>query len=719
MSHNYTDLSRFLQFVFEGVGADERVCLTLKHADNTWTNYPAGARRIAAVERTPGAWYFGVCTAAPPTEDGGFTRARENMRRAYCLVLDDVGTKAAEPPVAPAWRLQSSEGNWQYGYLIEPLDVTVPENESYYEACQRGLADAGYTDAGACGTYRVMRVPGSLHRTGYAATVEYGEGEVWPLEELMRALGVAPAARRLRERREAAGGGLALDDVDDPVYGWLVDAGMTTGNASSKFVEVLCPWRDEHTSGGDVAGYTPVGYDPRYPQGAFSCLHEHCKGRGRRELLAWVAEQGGPGDAPNAAPPAGALDASGLPDLRVTKDGRPAAAQPATAANVGWVIDQIGARCELDVMAMARRINRAERQSGGRAAIRSALLLCGISNETQLLDVLEARCDAHPYHPAEEWLESLPAWDGVDRVEALAASVDVAPGFEVLWRTYLRRWLAQCVVAASNWRRAEPEQLSGVLVLAGDQGIGKSTWLSSLVPPSLFAGGVELHLSTAGAKDQQIKGLERWIVELGELDSTFRRSDVAALKNFLSTTHDSIRPPYAREPIRRHRCTAFAASVNSMDFLSDLTGNRRFWPVEVARIRAHGLDTAQLWAQLREVVAADPTAHVLTEAEAEQQRESADAFRGVTDIEEAFLGYFDAPGVRKLPEEEWRPRNLTGICALLRLDEGVMRTPVRRAELRELVRQRFGAPHMIDGQQKVYRVPVLMSSVEAIKPRTT
>jgi putative DNA primase/helicase len=140
-----------------------------------------------------------------------------------------------------------------------------------------------------------------------------------------------------------------------------------------------------------------------------------------------------------------------------------------------------------------------------------------------------------------------------------------------------------------------------VLTLQGPQGIGKTAFVASLVPdPVLRERIVKLdHHLDPQDKDSQLGAISNLIVEIGELDSSFRK-DIARLKGFITRDSDSIRRPYARANSDYPRRTVFAATVNASDFLQDETGNTRFWTIPVIRIAyEHQIDMQQVFAQLR------------------------------------------------------------------------------------------------------------------------
>jgi Virulence-associated protein E-like domain len=607
-------------FGYPDIPDDERVILTIPDPNNpsaAWGSYPVTDSRLAKFRDGAQPWYFGVATYRPPGADGYLPRRREHAVAAYCIVLDDIGTKVKEePPVGPSWKLESSEGNFQWGYRIHPCDVTTPVGTEHFEACQRGLADAGYTDSGARGTYRVMRVPGSLHRTGFVSRVtEWHPERIWDLDELMAELGVEPAKQRTRTTATVDRAPVALEDIEDPVYDWLVANGHTTGETSDKFVEIICPWASDHSTPGDVAGYTPMGYDQLQQfDRAFSCFHQHCidSGRDKKQFLAWVAEQGGPNLINKEITMASPINADEivtfdvpdpleLPDVVMTATGQLAATQLTTSDNVRYVLKELGIGLRynrmtgLPVFVHPAFTPNDNDQNQVRLLVQDMLTRLRIKSLDRVEDMYNVIAQDGSFHPMVEWIDSKP-WDGKDRLAALAATV---PTESKLWPVYLRKWLIQAAEAVRGGEDGVERSLPHVLVFVGGQGSGKGRWMRQLAPGFVLA-DAELHLNSMGAKDQQITVLKYPIAELGEIDSTFKKSEVSALKAFLSRPVDELRQPYARRAIRRPRGTVFAGSVNDATFLNDTTGSRRFWPFELTGMPVwdHGIDMQQVWAQV-------------------------------------------------------------------------------------------------------------------------
>lgn len=192
------------------------------------------------------------------------------------------------------------------------------------------------------------------------------------------------------------------------------------------------------------------------------------------------------------------------------------------------------------------------------------------------------------FHPVREWLEKI-SWDGKARFSSWlhrylgASDVDYT-------RAVGQKWLLSAVA-----RAFEPGcQADHMLILEGDQGIGKSSALRIL--------GGTWHSETPsaiGTTDAYLALRGKWIVEMSELAS-MRRADIDALKTFLTAPSDYYRAPYAREAVEHVRHCVFAGTVNSWEgYLRDSTGNRRFWPVAVKGVDVEALtaDREQLLAE--------------------------------------------------------------------------------------------------------------------------
>ena len=209
-----------------------------------------------------------------------------------------------------------------------------------------------------------------------------------------------------------------------------------------------------------------------------------------------------------------------------------------------------------------------------------------------LSDYVTYVADQNLYNPVMEWVQSKP-WDGVSRLQDLYDTIDAEDND--LKCVLMKRWMISAMAAA-----AKPDGVSahGVLTLQGDQYLGKTKWFKTLVPDhlKLLKDGMLLQPHD---KDSVKQVCSFWLVELGELDATFRKSDIAALKSFITNQSDVLRRAYARKESHFARRTVFFASVNPKQFLHDATGNRRYWTIEAKWIdHSHCLDMQQIWAEV-------------------------------------------------------------------------------------------------------------------------
>lgn len=200
------------------------------------------------------------------------------------------------------------------------------------------------------------------------------------------------------------------------------------------------------------------------------------------------------------------------------------------------------------------------------------------------------------YNPVAELLVET-KWDGQDRIAELCDIIGIAENDD-LSRTLVQKWLMQSIALLQNDIET-PFGADGVLVLQGAQGTGKTSLFKRLaMRREFFKDGVTLNFSD---KDTTIRATSCWIAELGEIESTTLKSDVERLKSFITAEVDEYRRPYARGDTRSARHTSFCGSCNNIDFLSDQTGNRRFWTVESSgRINFQQLTpekVEQIWAQ--------------------------------------------------------------------------------------------------------------------------
>jgi len=279
---------------------------------------------------------------------------------------------------------------------------------------------------------------------------------------------------------------------------------------------------------------------------------------------------------------------------------------------------------------------------------------------------LDTYAAMNSYHPVQEWINSKP-WDGTDRIDTLSASLDAEN--PELAKILLKKWLLSCVKGAYL---REGVNTQGALVLQGAQNVGKTRWFLSLTDfnESISKQGAILNPND---KDSVKQSVGYWLVELGELDATFRKSDIAALKAFIDLKYDEFRAPYARKDSKYPRRTIFFASVNPREFLHDDTGNRRYWTVAVGpKLNTnHGVNMQQLWAQIKHMWDSGFKDHWLTKDENRMLNESNELFEASTVETDLIRSRYDMSGPRT--------RRMTTSEILLELGIDPTRSQTRQA----------------------------------------
>lgn len=243
---------------------------------------------------------------------------------------------------------------------------------------------------------------------------------------------------------------------------------------------------------------------------------------------------------------------------------------------------------------------------------------------------------AREYNPVKEWMESKP-WDGKDRMtEFLNTIQSPQPHIKDMLMT---KWL---IGATASVYEDEGVALEGILVFQGAQGLGKTLWFKRLADyeQGWLLEGATLNPSD---KDSVKQAVSHWLVELGEIESTFKKSDIDQLKAFVTRKTDELRLPYDRTFTNYQRRTAFYASVNAREFLTDTSGNRRFWVVPVSHINYnHGIDMQQVWAQVAEQLYEKGNQNwFLTSEERAMLNDHNESYRTQSAVEDLLMEYVD------------------------------------------------------------------------------
>ena len=278
-------------------------------------------------------------------------------------------------------------------------------------------------------------------------------------------------------------------------------------------------------------------------------------------------------------------------------------------------------------------------------------------------------------HPLREWLNGLRPWsssepDWIDIVAQKVRVVDNASDSEkgsngsksskgestietsrtsrtpstkadALWRECFKKWF---VAMVASWMKDEVVNHT-VLVLVGRQGIYKTTWLDRLMPPELRAYSSKLPLSGQISKDDRLRLCENGLLNIDELDAICGR-EMNIVKSLLTSTDVNERAAYGRLKERRVRLASFCASTNNREFLTDITGNRRWLPFEVESIQNPFDDIIlyeRLYAQAKAYVECGYFAYWFDMDEIEVLEQHNEKFRALENEEELLNVYFAVP----------------------------------------------------------------------------
>ena len=211
----------------------------------------------------------------------------------------------------------------------------------------------------------------------------------------------------------------------------------------------------------------------------------------------------------------------------------------------------------------------------------------------------KAADDRH-FHPVRDYLNSLPEWDGIERVEDLFIrylQADDTPYVRAVTRKTFAEAVARVYVPGIKF--------DCVPVLDGDQGIGKSTIVKDLVTSEYYSETLSLTDMDDKSGAEKLQGF--WAVEIGEL-AGMKKADIEKVKAFLSTCDDKYRPSYGKVVESHPRQCIIIATVNGeRGYLRDITGNRRFWIIKLHQKKQKKTwdftpeYRAQFWAEAKEI----------------------------------------------------------------------------------------------------------------------
>lgn len=192
-----------------------------------------------------------------------------------------------------------------------------------------------------------------------------------------------------------------------------------------------------------------------------------------------------------------------------------------------------------------------------------------IDYRSKITDAVNLAMNDNKRHPVREYLDSL-SWDGEKRIDTLFIRLLGAED-----NAYVRAVTRKSLIGAVARIYKPGCKHDYMPVLVGPQGCGKSMTLSKL-------GGIWFSdsLYTVQGKDayEQLQGA--WIIEMAEM-AAIKKSEIEQIKQFISKQVDTFRAAYAARTTSNPRQCVFFGTTNDDVFLKDVTGGRRFWPIDV------------------------------------------------------------------------------------------------------------------------------------------
>jgi len=163
---------------------------------------------------------------------------------------------------------------------------------------------------------------------------------------------------------------------------------------------------------------------------------------------------------------------------------------------------------------------------------------------------------------------------------------------------YVRAVTRKTMVAAIARIYRPGIKFDSILVLNGEQGMGKST-LFAILGKDWFSDSLSISDMKDKTAPEKLQGY--WILEISELNG-IKKVDVEVVKSFITRTDDKYRHAYGTTVESHPRSCVIVGTTNSDGgFLRDITGNRRFWPVDVTgRGKYHPWELTevdQIWAE--------------------------------------------------------------------------------------------------------------------------
>ena len=237
--------------------------------------------------------FFTISTFTQDPEDGKHRRRKSNFAAAFCMMIDDIGTGpgakidpywmgSLERNILPSWELETSPGNWQYGYIFDQAEL----DPAKVNALLKGLVALGMVDGaedpGMLGVTRYARLPiGSNTKAKYGQPFQHRLTAWHPerrhsIEQIAEDFGI-----NLQDHYNEIDISEPIPKENDLIYQSLERLGLVKATLREGIYDIVCPWIGDHTDRADsgAAYLSPMG---------FKCHHGHCASRTGRDLLNYL-----------------------------------------------------------------------------------------------------------------------------------------------------------------------------------------------------------------------------------------------------------------------------------------------------------------------------------------------------------------------------------------------------------------------------------------------
>jgi predicted P-loop ATPase len=272
-------------------------------------------------------------------------------------------------------------------------------------------------------------------------------------------------------------------------------------------------------------------------------------------------------------------------------------------------------------------------------SLKRELNAAGIDSNTQDIKELLESDFCERVNPIKDYFKQLKPWTGEDHIKELCGTVRTTDPER--FYEYLKKWLTAVVANVMDDNACKNHTC---LVLTGEQGKFKTTWLETLCPKNLkrylFTGKIK-----PDNKDVLTLLAECFLINIDDQLKQLNKQDENELKNLITLNFVKYRRPYAEYIDEYPHLASFCASINGKDFLTDITGSRRFLPFEVLSIeisKAQALDMDKVYAQAYHDYKAGAR-YWFNDDEINLLHEHNDGFRVTSIEEELIIRYFDRP----------------------------------------------------------------------------